>query len=220
LKTGLLPVLNLIFSILAVLLCFIPIILYWRKRLAPDKSFLVVALFWTINGITYIPEIFDWQWYNSITNQITQVYNLIDAPLIIIFFYYFFRKKTFLYLLGAFIVFEAIIILWKGFTLDADTIIIGLGSFICLVMNVWGISIYFRKMQHTPSENVLVFVNAGFIFYYGLFTVIYVFNYVNFNPVTLPYLKFINYFIICIATGLISFGIWKYAVTQYREERY
>ena len=208
------------FSILAVMLCFIPIILYWRKRLAPEKSFLVVALFWTINGITYIPEIFNWQWYNSVTNQITQVYNLIDAPLIIIFFYYFFRKIFFQYLLFSFIIFEAIIITWKGFTLDADTIIIGLGSFICLVLNIWSISIFFRKMQHSTSENVMGFVNAGFIFYYGLFTVIYIFNYVNFSPVTLPYLKFINYFIICIATGLISFGIWKYAVAQYREERY
>ncbi|MDP9041856.1 MAG: hypothetical protein M3N30_07730 [Bacteroidota bacterium] len=219
-KTGLLPVLNLMFSILAVMLCFIPIILYWRKRMAPEKSFLVVALFWTINGITYIPEIFNWQWYNSITNQITQVYNLIDAPLIIIFFYYFFKNPVFRYLLFFFIFFEAVIIAWKGFTLNADTIIIGLGSFISLVLNVWSISNYLRKVKHSASENVMVFVNAGFIFYYGLFTVIYIFNYVNFSPVTLPYLKFINYFIICIATGLISFGIYKHAVRQLSEERF
>jgi hypothetical protein len=213
-------VLNLTFSILAVTLCFIPICLYWWKKLAPEKSCLIIALFWTINGITYTPEIFHWTWYNHITNQITLYYNLIDAPIIILFFYFYFRKKFFLNLLFAFIVFEVIMITWKGFNFVSGNVIIGLGTLICLVLNIWGTSVYFRKMQHTSSEFVLVFVNAGLIFYYGLFTVVYFFNYVTFSKITLPYVTFINYFSICMATGLISFGLWKYAVSRYSEERF
>jgi uncharacterized membrane protein HdeD (DUF308 family) len=215
-----LPVLNLIFSVLVAVSCFIPLYLYWWKRLAPDKSFLVVAIFWTINGITYIPEAFKWQWYASASNNITLIYNLIDAPLIIVFFYYAFKRKVFLYLLAIFIIFEIIMNATMGFNWDSDNIIIGMGSLLCLVLNIWGISLYFRNMEHTPSENVLVFVNAGFIFYYGLFPVIYYYNYIKFSPATLPYVTFVSYFSICMATGLISYGLWKNAVTNYREERY
>jgi hypothetical protein len=220
LKTGLLPVLNLMFSILAVTLCFIPLCLYWVKRLTPDRSYLVIAIFWTINGITYTPEIFHWTWYNSVTNLITLYYNLIDAPLIILFFYFFFKKKIFLNLLYAFVIFEALMIAWKGFNFDSGNVIIGLGTLVCLILNIWGISVYFRKVQHTSPENVLVFVNAGLIFYYGLFTIVFFFNYIQFSKITLPYVTFINYLSICMATGLISFGLWKYATARYQEERY
>ncbi|HEY4967985.1 MAG TPA: hypothetical protein VII28_16375 [Puia sp.] len=216
-----LPVLNLLISILAVSLCFIPLGLYLWKRLAPDKPFLIISLFWMVNGFMYSPDIFTFSWYDrNLSNQVLLFYNLIDAPLIILFFYYAFKKKFFLKLLIAFIVFEIIMTLWKGFNDDSDNIIIGVGTFICLIMNIWGISQYFRNMEHSTRENILVFVNAGFIFYYGLFPVTFYFNYIRFSQATLPYITFINFFSICMATGLISFGIWKYAETQYREERY
>jgi hypothetical protein len=220
LKTGLLPVLNLLITILAVMLCFVPVSLYWWKRMAPNKSFLIVAIFWLINGITYTPEIFNWHWYIKMSSEITLVYNLIDAPLILLFFYYAFGKKIFLKMLAAFAIFEIIMIVWKGYNWDSNTIIIGVGSFICLILNIWGTTLYLRDVEHTPEENVRVFVNAGFIFYYGLFAVVYVFNYIKFSRITLPYIVFINYFSICIATGLISYGIWKFIERQYREERY
>jgi hypothetical protein len=217
----LLPVLNLLISILAVSLCFIPLGLYLWKRLSPDKPFLIISLFWMVNGFMYSPDIFTFPWYDrNLSNQVLLFYNLIDAPLIILFFYYAFKKKFFLKLLIAFILFEIVMTLWKGFNDDSDNIIIGVGTFICLIMNIWGISQYFRNMEHSTRENILVFVNAGFIFYYGLFPVTFYFNYIKFSQATLPYITFINFFSICMATGLISFGIWKYAETQYREERY
>ena len=108
-------------------------------------------------------------------------------------------------------------ILWKGFNFDSNTPIIGLGSLISLVLNIWGISVFFQKMQHSAFENVMAFVNAGFIFYYGLFTVIYIFNYINFSMVTLPYVTFINYLSITIATGLISYGYWRHAASPWKE---
>lgn len=212
--------LNLTFSILAVTLCFIPIILYWRKRLAPDKSYLTIALFWAINGITYAPEIFHWTWYLAITNQITLIYNLIDAPLIILFFYFSFKRKFFLQLLAAFFIFEILVIARMGFNFNSDNIIIGSGTLVCLILNIWGTSVYFQKIQHSMEENALVFINAGLIFYYGLFTVVFVFDYLLYRRVNLPYVTFVNYFSICMATGLISFGLGKYAESNYPEERY
>ena len=216
-KTGLLPVLNLLISIIAVSLCFIPMAIFWLKRLAPDKSFFLIAIFWLINGVTYTPEIFRWNWYKAMSNEITLVYNLIDTPLILMIFYFAFKKKIFKYMLIGFIIFEILMIVWKVYNFDSNTPIIGLGSLISLILNIWGISIYFQKMRHTSFENVLAFVNAGYIFYYGLFTVIYIFNYIIFSRATLPYVTFINYLSITIATGLISYGYWRYARSPWKE---
>jgi hypothetical protein len=215
LKTGLLPVINELLTILAVSLMFLPLFLYWWKRLAADKAYMVIAIYWTINGITYIPEIFHWDWYNAVTNEITLVYNLVDGPLIFLTFYYIFRKRIFLLLILAFLIFEAVMIAWKGFNDASDNVIIGVGSLICLILNIWAISKYFMKVQHTDSENVLVFVYAGYIFYYGLFAVIYKFNYLLTSGPQRPYVIFINFSAICLATSLISYGFWKFAHTEY-----
>jgi hypothetical protein len=218
LKTGLLPVLNQVFSILAVLLCFLPLALYLWKRLAAEKSYMYISIFWTINGILYIPEIFHWDWYKIATDQITLYYNLIDAPLILLVFYYAFKKKIFLYIIGAFVIFEAIMIIWKGQNFDSNNFIIGLGSLICLILNIWGISKYFIKIEHSDDENVLVFVFAGFLFYYGLFSVVFYFGYLLHDKFQLPYVVFINWIAICLANSLISYGFWKFAHTSYRDE--
>jgi hypothetical protein len=220
LKTGLLPGINLLMSILAVSLSFLPLILYLWKRLAADKTYTVICIFWTINGILYIPEIFHWDWYKEATDQITLYYNLIDAPLIFLVFYYAFRKKIFLYLIYAFVVFEAVMIAWKGHNFVSNNVIIGLGSLICLILNFWGTSKYFMKIEHTDPENVQVFVFAGFIFYYGLFAVVYYYNYLRKSGPELPYVWFINWISICIANMLISYGFWKYAHTEYRDEHF
>ena len=209
--------LNLIISIIAIGLCFVPMVLFWLKRLAPDKSYFFIAFFWFINGLTYAPEIFRWEWYRSMSNEITLVYNLIDTPLILLIFYFAFKKKFFQYLLVGFILFEIGMIVWKGYNFNSNTPIIGLGSLISLILNIWGINQYFQKMRHTSFENVMAFVNAGFIFYYGLFSVIYIFNYINFSKVTLPYVTFINYLSITIATSLISYGYSRYASSPWKE---
>jgi hypothetical protein len=220
LKTGLLQGVNLALTILAVALCFVPLILYWRKKLAPDKSYLIISLYWAINGVLYTPEIFHWQWYTRSSTLITLYYNLIDAPLVILAFYFAFRKRIFLYLLGAFIVYELLITVVKGFNLSSDVYIIGLGSLIALTLNVWAITRYFMKVPHSDTENAFVFVNAGYIFYYGLFAVVYNYNYLNESGTELPYVVFINYTAICLACILLSYGMWKYAYTEYSDERF
>ncbi len=215
-----LPGINIFLSILAVVLCFVPIGLYWWKKLAPDKTYLSLSIFWLINGITYAPEIFNWNWYNNASDQITLFYNLIDTPQILLMFYFLTEKKIFKTMLLAFLVFEVVAIAWKGFNFDSNNIIIGFGTLICLLLNIWAISKYFLRINHTDKENVMVYVYAGFIFYYGLFPFIYFFNYLQNSGSQRPYVVFINYSAICLATGLISFGLWKYAYTNYKDEHF
>jgi uncharacterized membrane protein HdeD (DUF308 family) len=211
-------------TILAVLLCFFPLIIYAWKRLVTNKSYMVISIFWTINGILYIPELFHWHWYDEATNMITFYYNLFDGPLMFLTFYYAYGKKIFLYMILAFAIFEGIIISWKGFNNNSDNIIIGIGSLICLLLCFWAIAKYFMKVEHSDAETVLVFVFAGFMFYYGLFAVIYRYNYIVHNDIQKnlqkPYVMLINWIAICLACGLISFGFARYAHTEYLEEKY
>ena len=77
---------------------------------------MVISIFWMINGILYIPEIFHWEWYN-ISNRINYPVFITwwMVRLYFLTFYYIFKKRIFLYLILAFSVFETIIIVWKGF---------------------------------------------------------------------------------------------------------
>jgi hypothetical protein len=215
-----LPEISQIMLILAVSLSFLPQIIYWWKQLAENKSYMVISIFWTINGILYLPDIFQWKWYVPITDQVTLFYNLFDAPLICLIFYYAFEKRIFLFLIASFFMFESIIIVWKGFNMDANTINIGVGCLLCLILNIWGISRYLKKVKHSDGETVLAFVFAGFIFYYGLCVdIVLLSKYLNLSGKQRNYILLINYTSIFLATILISFGFWKYARPSYDNQQ-
>jgi hypothetical protein len=207
-------------SVLAVILCFFPLIIYSWKRLVTNKAYMVIAIFWTINGILYIPEVFHWQWYYAVSDQILLYYNLFEAPIIFLTFYYASGRKIFLYMILVFAVFDTIMIEWKGLNFGSGNIIVGMGSLVCLIVNVWGIINFFKKVEHTDGETALVFIYAGFVFYFGLFAIIYPYSYILESVKEKPYIHLINFMSVCLATGLISYGLWKFAHTEYLEEKY
>jgi hypothetical protein len=212
LKTGFLTAITKLTLLLAVSLSFLPLIIYWWKRLAENKAYMVISIFWMLNGILYLPDIFHWNWFEPVTLRILLLYNLIDAPIICLIFYYAFGKKIFLHLILAFIAFEAVIITWKGFNLDSNNIIIAVGCLLCLLLNIWGIINHLKKVKHTEEESVLIFVFAGFIFYYGLCVdIVLISRYLKLTLIQGDSIMLINYVAILVATILISFGLFKYA---------
>jgi hypothetical protein len=197
---------------MAVPLSFVPLLIYWWKRLAENKAYMVICIFWMINGILYLPDIFHCNWYEPVTLRILFLYNLVDAPIICLIFYYVFEKRIFLNLILSFIAFEAAIIGWKGFNMVSNNIIIAIGSLLCLILNIWGISKYLKKVKHTDEDIVLVFVFAGFIFYYGLIVdIVLISRYLKLTFIQGDAVMLINYIAILVATVLISFGLFKYA---------
>jgi len=211
-KTGLLPVITRLILLLAVAMSFMPVIIYLWKRLAENKAYMVISIFWMINGILYFPDLFHLNWYEPVTLRILLFYNLMDAPIICLVFYYAFKNKLFLYLIMAFIVFEAAVIGWKGFNLDSNNIIIAVGSLLCLLLSIWGISKYVKKVKHTNEDAALVFIFAGFIFYYGLIVdIILISRYLKLTFIQGDAILLINYVAILVATVLISFGFYKHA---------
>ena len=218
-KTGLLPVLSTLINIFMVLLCYLPAAIYLIRRLAPDKTYFILALFWLMNGIQYTPDIFAWSWFTQkIDNQIILFYNLLEAPMILLIFWFAYRTKSLLYLLQGMVVFEIGMLIWKGHNFTSSVPIVAVGSLIGLSLNIWAISAYFRKMKHDSFETTMAFANAGFIFYYGLSAVTLFFNYLNYSVDTLPYVRFINAVSIIMATGVTVTGLWRYARSPLQEE--
>jgi len=196
---------------LAVFFSFLPLIFYWSKGLAENKSYMVISIFWLINGIIYAPEIFHWRWYVPVDEEITLYYNLMDVPLIMLIFYYAFEKRVFLYMIGFFAFFETIVIAVTGFNRMSNDIIIGVGSLLCLALNIWGIGKYFRQLNHTATEKAYLCIFAGFIFYYGLcIDLIYIFKIFNFSSSQKKYQDLINFTAMVTATGLISYGFFRF----------
>jgi hypothetical protein len=209
---------NVIFSILAVMLSFVPFLLVVSKNLSQDKPCLTVALFWLMNGLSIIPMFFHWAWYASSRNQIIFSLNLLDAPFMFLIFYFSYRRKFFAFGLAASIAFEFFIIYLKQLGFDSNTIITSTSGTIALLLNFWGLYRYFQLKTYTDQDNVLVYVHTGFVFYYSLFfEVTYTYkilsNRSSQTPFALfsPYGMFICYLAIFLSTLLISFGFWKYA---------
>jgi hypothetical protein len=216
LETGVLSGIVHVLGITALFFSFLPLIIYWYKGLAENKAYMVISIFWMINAIIYAPEIFHWQWYVAVDEEITKYYNLFDAPLILLVFYYAFEKKIFLFMILSFIAFEAIVIILTGFNMTSNDIIIGIGSLLCLGLNLWGINKYFRQINHTASEKAYMFIFAGFIFYYGLCVdLIYIFKFFHFSRAQKQYQNLINFTAMILSTGLISYAFSKYAGPDY-----
>jgi len=209
LKTISLSEINHILAALTVLFCFLPLVITWKKNLFLFRPYLLISIFWAINGITYFPEIFSWEWYSKYLNDITYVYNLLETCQIILIFYYIFQNPIFIYLIFLFVLFEVTMIYLWGYV-GADNIIIGVGCFITLILNIGAVIRYVFKSQPVNTEHALVFVYTGFAFYFTQFIITYTFVYLNFSRASLPYVVLINYLSICIATSLISFGIAKH----------
>ncbi len=204
---------------LAVFFSFLPLILYCWKGLAENTAYMIISIFWMVNGIIYAPEIFHWQWYVPVDEQITLYYNLLDAPLIGLIFYYAFRKKVFLYLILSFIAFETLVILITGFNMISNNIIIGIGSLLCLGLNIWGTGKYFKQLTHSDTEKSYLYIFAGFIFYYGICVdLIYIFRFFQFSAYQKQYAALVNYTAMILATGLISYAFYKVSNSKYENQ--
>jgi hypothetical protein len=205
-------------SNLTIIICFLPLLLLWWKKLSGEKTYLFIAIYWLANGILNLPDFFSQsQGIKNLQIQLILLYNLLDAPLALLIFYFAAKgkkKQGLLYILLSFVLFELVSVILKGHNLISSTIIIGPGSILALIYSVWGIAEYFQKIEHTPYENVMGFVYAGFLFDYGMSIVTYVFNYLDLakdSKQTLPASLFIYYFSLILAGLLTSFGLWRHA---------
>jgi hypothetical protein len=216
-KPGLTTILYTIISNLAIILCFVPFLLLWIKKLKYEKAYFLIAIYWLANGLMNLPGWLGQSDNKPLLHQVTLLYNLLDAPMILLVFLYSLNrnsKKIIRYTLLFFILFEVIIVAWKGYNLTSSTIIIGLGTFLAITFGIMGVMEYVQKVEHTSFENAMVFVYASILFAYGIFVIIYFFSYLNPNTPTKAENidNFIIYYVsLLLSTFLTCLGLWQFA---------
>jgi hypothetical protein len=206
--------LNPYISFIAIILCFVPFGLLFWKRMNKEKVFLLVCIYWSITGLINMPQYLPVAYKSAkLEENVTLIDNMLDTPLMVLIFYYTsegFMRNLLRWFLLSFVIFEAIMIFWKGHNYDSNTIIIGAGTILTFGYSVWRLAQYFQKMEHNDLENTMVFVYASYVFYFGIFLIIWVFNYLNFRKETVSENLFLYYLSIILATSVTSIGFWRY----------
>jgi len=220
-NSRLITLLNPYIAAIAILFSFSPWLLILNKKLSKEKAYTLIAIYWLLNGSTNLPEWLGQANNLALLNDITLVYNLIDAPLVLLILYYSStgtKKKLILYVLIMYVIFESMMIFWKGHNFDSSAVIIGVGGVIILVFSIWGVADFFQKIEHSSFETTMGFIYAAFIFEYSLSIVTFISNYLNFKKETVDVNLFVYYLSVISATILTSFGLWRYARPKMAEE--
>lgn len=118
----------------------------------------------------------------TITHYWGIINNLLDAPLMLTFLTYFSTSpvltRRMKRVIGLFLVFELLVILWKGASVEAITIIMGPG-----LITVIGFSLHFFVRQskitimHGKATGKAI-IAASLVFAYGCYSIIYLMYYI------------------------------------------
>ncbi len=213
-KTEFYSVLYSLMSNISIALCFVPLLLLWFKKLQYEKAYLFTAIYWLANGLYNLPNWLGLSENQHLVHQVTLLYNMLDAPMVLLIFLFSSpqkKRKAISYTLGFYILFEIIMVAWKGYNLSSSIVIIGAGTFLALTYSVISVLEYLQKIEHTPFENTMVFVYASFFFGYGIFIVIYLFSYLKIVESSSRDNFLIYYISLLLSTFLSCLGLWKYA---------
>lgn len=204
-----------IISTISILVCFIPALIIAKRRLWKERLYVLVSIYWLINGLINLPTLLRIDIDPRADDIITLTSTLIDLPIILCIFYTAageFYKQYIKYTFLAFFLFEIVVIFTKGFNYQASTIILGVSLVVIIALAIIGILTYLTKVEHNPVEDFMVFVYSSFLFFYGSFSIVYYFSYVvsDGNDVD-NFLLY--YFEMFVASILMIYGMTRYAKT-------
>ena len=169
-----------IITILATIAYFIPVIIILLKKIWKDSYFLFLGIYWLagaiVNSVTLIPGI-----GLPALEVITVVYNMIDIPFVLWILWYTSSSsllaKILKVIIALYIVAELIVVFKLGINYHAIKYVIGAGVLVVLITLVWEITLYLQRMEHNNREKSMLFIYAAFLFEYGSYTIVYIFDY-------------------------------------------
>lgn len=217
-KTGVYSALYMIISNIAIILCFIPFLLLFSKKMRQVSTYRVIGVYWLFNGMVNFINLDIIPGFGNILPQDRLIfyYNLLDTPLVLLLFSCAvsgFHRKVLLISLMIFIAGELILVSWKGYNFISSAAIIGVGLLLVLAYAITGLVQYMKKMEHTPFENSMVFVYAAILFAYGSFLIIYIFIHVRGNNEGSARDSFLLYYIsILLSAAITTLGLWNYGL--------
>ena len=195
-------------TILATVVYFVPVLIIVFKKLWKDVYFLYLGIYWLagalINVILNLPGI-----GFPALEVMTVLYNMIDIPFILWILWYTSFSSSLAKLLRPviviYIIVELILVFTLGINYDSLKYIMGAGILVVLITLVWEINLYLHRIEHTNRERSMLFIYASLLFWYGSYTVVYIFDY--FVPPTDKMDKLLIYYVSSlIAVTIACFG--------------
>lgn len=168
----------------AIFILSVPILLLIVTRLAWYRTFIALSIYYVI-GFAY--ALMDGGYIKMDQGQVRNfgiLSNLLDAPLTLLFLTYlsrtsFFKKQIYL-AIGAFMVYEAIVLYNYGYTVQASTIITIPGLILTLLLSlVFAIHQVKITVVYHKAAGKALFASALFFAYVGYTYVYYVFYFMN-----------------------------------------
>jgi hypothetical protein len=169
-----------IITILATIAYFIPVVIILLKKIWKDSYFLFLGIYWllgaVINSVTLIPGI-----GLPALEVITVIYNMVDVPFILWILWYTSSSSLLARILkviiALYLITEVIVVLKLGVNYEAIKYVMGAGVLLVLITLVWEIALYMQRMEHNNREKSMLFIYAAFLFEYGSYTIVYIFDY-------------------------------------------
>ncbi len=212
-KSGLYSLLNSIVSDISIACCFLPLILVLWKKLSHEKTFLFIGIYWMAYALINLPVWIGHAPNYSLQNNLTLFHNLVDTPLALLIFYFsspFIYKKALFYILCGFVFVELALLFMAGYNSATGMVIIGMGSMIVFGLSIIGIIRFFQIIEHTPFQNSMGYVYAGFLFGNGLFLIVYSFSYLDSKATDTVDNFFLYYVSLILSVLLATYGLWSY----------
>ena len=206
-----------IISNASIALCFVPFLFLSWKKIRQVRTYWVIGIYWLLNGVINLPDL-DTPANNSLQEKVTQIYNLLDIPLVLLMFLFAApgrrRKGHLTWSLLLYSLAEILLFQWKGYAFTFNAVLVGSG--LVLIFCITGLVQFMREMEHTSFENSMAFVYGAMLFAYGSFLLIYLF--VHTHPgITTSGSKdwlLLYYTNLLLTTAVTSIGLWGYGVRQ------
>jgi hypothetical protein len=203
--------LNSAIGIISSIALIIPVILILALRLFTNKSFLALAIYYLIVSVQNLMTqnvIITPKWFY---NSLGIINNFLDAPLMLIFLVFFsvsaLMTKRITASIFIFLGFEAIILIFYGFTVKSVRIILGPDIAIVLTLSF----IFFLRnvrlaITNSKSLGKAIMVSSVLLSY-TIFSVVYIFYYLIKNAQYKDDAYLIYYLVTILSAFIMSIGI-------------
>jgi hypothetical protein len=167
-------------SILTIVLSLVPTLIVSVKKLWRATPFQLFALYWMLNGminVVVLSRLFD----KATLEKIIVVYNALDVPIMACALYLSTTSVRLRKLMrtgfGAFVAYELFCLARYGLHYEALKYAMGIGVIMLMVVIVWQIVLFLRQMEYATREKALLYILGSLLFQYGMYLVVYVFDY-------------------------------------------
>jgi len=167
-------------SVLTIVLSFVPTLIVLVKKLWRATPFQLFAIYWIMNGIIntiVLTPLFS----KAALESIIVVYNALDVPVMAFALCQSTTsarlKKLMRIGFGAFIAYELFCLMRHGLHYEALKYSMGIGVVMLMVVIVWQIILFLQQMEYATREKALLYILGSLLFQYGMYLVVYVFDY-------------------------------------------